>query len=538
MKLSSIIKNLLLSALFISALAGCKKEFLEEVPKDSFSPENAWMSKANFELALNSIYATARGFIASDVEGSGFHYRDYLRVGTDVASTGQQIRPQLLLDFSLLNATSTASRYYWDAGYKLIYRSNTIIYRAGLPAANWANNQERDAIIAEAKFMRAYTYYTLLNLFGDVPLITEEVIEPRYDYTRTPKNQVLDTVRADLEFASANLTKDPDAVADGKLTSAAADQLLATVYLQLNQADKAVEATTRIISSGKYQLMTNRFGDVNRPGDVFSDLFWDKQQNRKSGNRETIWVLQFQNLTIGGGTTHGMNRSWGPAYFNIEAPDGKAGFLAADSIGRPIAFVRGSNYFNYQIWQNDTADIRNSKFNIRREWYYNNPATSFNGKRLEITAALDTFNEIFPMVRKSEGVFQDLAQGVTLEKDWIVYRFAETYLLRAEAYLKLGNLQAAADDLNVVRNRANAAEITAADVTIEFILDERARELIIEEPRRITLNRLGLWFDRTKQYSIAEITKSSIQPFHTLMPIPQSAIDINLGAALTQNPGY
>ena len=116
-------------------------------------------------------------------------------------------------------------------------------------------------------------------------------------------------------------------------------------------------------------------------------------------------------------------------------------------------------------------------------------------------------------------------------------RLAETYLLRAEAYMDNGDMVNAANDINTVRARANAALITPAEVNIDFILDERARELAIEEPRRRTLARLGLLYNRVKAYGPTE-SANSIKTTNNWLPVPQSAIDANRGAVLTQNPGY
>jgi hypothetical protein len=116
-------------------------------------------------------------------------------------------------------------------------------------------------------------------------------------------------------------------------------------------------------------------------------------------------------------------------------------------------------------------------------------------------------------------------------------RLPETYLLRAEAYLGKGQTGPAADDINVVRTRAQAPLITAGDVTIDYILDERARELYGEEFRMLTLGRLGLIYDRTKKYGLPA-AQASIQPYNNLLPIPQSVIDLNSQVPMAQNTGY
>ncbi len=90
----------------------------------------------------------------------------------------------------------------------------------------------------------------------------------------------------------------------------------------------------------------------------------------------------------------------------------------------------------------------------------------------------------------------------------------------------------------MVRARANAAPINAGQVNIDALLEERARELTLEEPRRRVLVRTGKLVERVKKYNLLEETRNSIQEYHLLFPIPQQVIDANYGNKLTQNPGY
>ncbi len=300
--------------------------------------------------------------------------------------------------------------------------------------------------------------------------------------------------------------------------------------------------------------MTERFGNLNRPGDVFSDLFWTNQQNRAAGNMETIWVTQYEFGTPGGGEMENTNlRWWGPKFEDAKESDNKNALLVTDSLGRSQGGNRGTDYFHYQIWD-DSDDMRNSEFNIRRQWFVNNPNSKFfgevyktvkgsNGKLYAAnpdgspsSVSVDTLRVFFPMIRKVEGEYPAGANSGRTSNDKIKMRLAETYLLRAEAYFHKGALAMAAQDLNVVRARANAYQISSSDVTLDFILDERARELIIEEPRRRTLVRLNKLYERTKKYNFR--SQSSIQPHHELWPIPQSFIDANNQVEIPQNPGY
>jgi hypothetical protein len=229
-------------------------------------------------------------------------------------------------------------------------------------------------------------------------------------------------------------------------------------------------------------------------------------------------------------------RAFGNRYWNLKDPDNKAGMVVADSLGRGVGWVRPTSYFIYDIWS-DPNDIRNSRNNIRRDFYFNNPASAYVGQRVNPdNPKADTMYDYYPTLRKIEGEsLMGASYGRTF-KDWYMIRLAETYLLRAEANIRKGALQLAADDINVVRARSKAAPIQAGMATLDFILDERARELFIEEPRRITLARMGKVYERVSRYNPR--SGSSVRPEHELFPIPQKAIDANTGAAINQNQGY
>ena len=159
----------------------------------------------------------------------------------------------------------------------------------------------------------------------------------------------------------------------------------------------------------------------------------------------------------------------------------------------------------------------------------------------------DTSQYIFPFFTKmaSPGLhFTDLNRqgGGSNHVDRYAMRLAETYLLRAEAHLGNGNPGLAAADINVVRERANATPVNPGDVTIDYIMDERARELYTETFRLLHMMRLGILYDRTMKYHDNPVASggpgAGIQPHHNKLPIPQSEIDLNLGGELKQNDGY
>ncbi|MFC7524499.1 RagB/SusD family nutrient uptake outer membrane protein [Parapedobacter sp. GCM10030251] len=557
----------LVSGLILAVLLnGCSSKFLDEIPLDRFSPENFLVDEAGFEAATVALYRAARQ--EHVIGGNNF---DYMNLGTDLVEWGRY-DSRGFKDYHLLNSQHAAVEGYWRWAYEdMIRQCNLILETLDDPEVQ-LSDEARKNFEAQAKFFRGYTYNVLATLYGGVPIVADVISEPKFDFQRSSKEEVLQFVRQDLEDASA-LLPIVGSVSDGRIYKAAAFHLLSEVYISLgmetNDAsyfDRAIGAASKVIDgeAGEYQIMIERFGDLSRPGDVFSDLFYTNQQNRASGNMEVIWSLQFESFTLGGGATFpggntvaGNNtpRWWFPEQEKIRTPNGSFN-IAADSLLRGIGVNSPLNYLKYDIWRLDPDDMRNSPYNIRRVFYYNNPddpeyfgkpiRTALNDKGQRVIArkdgtltnfVVDTLREYYPWIRKADGnAFEDNIVGGQSENDLIQMRLAETYLLRAEAYFRKGDLPNAAIDINVLRRRAQAILINPEDVTIDFLLDERARELVMEEPRRRTLARMGVLYERVKTYNPSSAT--SIQPHHELWPIPQSVIDSNKEAEMDQNDGY
>ncbi len=534
-----------LSFLFITS---CNDSFLKEVPMASLNSDIVLSSKAGFENYMTALHASARDELA----GSDLNFFFDMSIGTDIATTGQEPAVNYRNYNTYLIPANPSVNEHWNWAYtKMLLRANTIIHYADKPEIQhiWSSEAEKNKFIAEAMFFRAYTHNFLANLFGGVPVVESIFSGPKTDFIRNSRREVYESARKDLEFASQWLPETVPANQEGRIVKAAADHLLTEIYISLEEYDKAIQSASKIIDSGLYRLMTERFGsEKDQPGDVFSDLFKTGNQNRSSGNTESIYVWQFEDQTPGGLGTIGGNhnlRGWGPFYINVRDPEGKPGMVLVDSLGRGVGWVRPNTYFLYDLWKDNWSnDIRNSPHNIRRTHYYTNPASAYFRQPVERKTSLeDTMQNMYPTIRKIESKLIITASlgnqysGRTYA-DFMVYRLAETYLLRAEAYLKSGDLQKSADDINKVRARANAGLISPSDVSLDYILDERARELIVEEPRRRTLMRMGKLVERVRKYNMRESTRSSIQEKHELWPIPQTAIDANFSTSLEQNPGY
>ncbi|RTE55383.1 RagB/SusD family nutrient uptake outer membrane protein [Arenibacter aquaticus] len=527
---------------FIALIASCDDSILEENPLSEVSLDVLFSNEAGFDNYIVSLHEAARQE-HTRYNRVAWHASQW--TGTDVGIAGSSFETQWEEYGTYLTPTRDIVVDTWSWCYRiLLIRANTIITYAEKPeSANlFESEAEKNAIVAEAKFFRAYGHNLLANLYGGIPIMDTLNLVPKNDFTRNTRKEVYEHCKKDLEFASQWLPETVSGDKDGRIVKAAADHLLTEIYISLGEYDNAITSASRVIDSGLYELMTERFGvNMDQPGDVFSDLFIQGNQNRSSGNKESIYVWQFEDGIAGGGENL-LHRIWGPFYIRLSDPDGVSGMILADSLSRGVAFTRPTNYVLYDIWKDNwDNDLRNSEYNIKRKYWYNNPNSNYYGQLVEErTEAVDTLQNIYPTIRKIEGERLSTASQPNgrSAKDMIVYRLAETYLLRAEAYLNKGDKINAAEDINMVRSRSNAKPVSSSDVTIDYILDERARELIAEEPRRRTLVRMGKLVERVRKYSDFESSRTSIQDYHELWPIPQVEIDANFGAELEQNPGY
>lgn len=404
---------------------------------------------------------------------------------------------------------------------------------------------------------------------------------------RATREEVLNSAKDDIIFAAENLP-DITEVRDGEISSPAAYHLLAEIYLALGMDEEAKDAATKVIDNPALALIQNRFGSraTETPGDVYWDLFRKNNQNRGAGNTEGIWVIQFETDIPGGGSSttdlkvtgnYMLERNCVPYTGMVELTvNGKkympfTNWPCGDYTGgRGIGWGISTTYFTNTIWEDDfDGDMRNAEHNFVRKFKVSNPdvialgiteidvdnppadlkvgpsTTTIPGRYLYAYQSKCTtpYNHPDELYENKETYKLKSIAGTTYT-DQYMFRLAETYLLRAEAYLNLNHTDLAAEDINVVRGRAHAKPVTASEVTLDYILDERMRELGVEEKRRLTLMRTGTLYDRVMKcnpyYANPETNGDGVgmQEHYNLWPIPQSAIEANIGAVLEQNPGY
>lgn len=559
-------KNLKILSLIILLSVGsaCEKSFLDETPKSFLSTANAFKTSDDFNASVNNLYNLVRleFYSRTDWQPMQYLYRTDLGIEVTVGSN-----PNLSAEFG---PAGTLANNHWNQIYKIISEANTVISR--IPASSMSDNDKK-LFEAKGKFFRAFAYRTLAYLFGGVPLVTEEITGEKTDFTRATKKEVLTQAIADLKFAAENLPG-ITAVKDGEISNLAAYHLLSEVYLADGQFQPAADAASKVIDDPATDLMTNRFGarSTVEPGDVYWDLFQTKNQNRKtSNNKEALWVVQFETDVQGGGAlstqqggSYQMERVHVPLFRDMRV-NGVALFLwpVGDYTGgRGVGFLQPTRYFADSVWKSDyNNDIRNANHNFVREFVSTNPASPFFGQKISTSnpppgAGITYPSRVFyPYQSKATtpfnhpaGLYVNPGSSDPVKKyevkasaggtyaDQYLMRLAETYLLRAEANLGLGKLADAATDINLVRARAKASPVVASQVNIDYILDERLRELGIEERRMLTLMRLGKLYDRVSRLN--SFYAANMKPHFNLWAIPQGEIERNRTGKLDQNPGY
>jgi hypothetical protein len=529
-----------LGLLIVSGLlSSCSKSFLNEELKSTYAPQNTLKDSLGFDAAITGLIFQFRQEWTGEPQG----LICVMHVGTDIAIS---VQPQGVevpyTNYAALNSQDQGASIYWSWAYTIINNANFIISGIQDPSLVGMSATYKNAIEAEARFYRAYAYNFLSTLYGGVPIIDKPITSPKTDFVRAPQTDVINFIITDLVFATTNLY-DINYISnvikrEGRVCKSAAKQLLAEVYLRAQKPDLAEQQCKDIINSGFFQLTTSRYGvNSSKPGDPFSDMFITGNQRRRQGNKEALWVIEQEYNVLGGAAFQPGNttpsdqhrRVWVARYVDI------AGVDISDSLGgRGIARMRLSNWVLYNLYKPN--DMRNSRFNIKRSFYYS--SGSKIGQRV-IPSPADTLYKLCPYTTKWNNYVAADAFGYADYKDIIMMRLGETYLLLAEAQLNQSKLTEAAVTINVLRARANASPIQASDVTLDFILDERARELLAEENRRMTLARTGKLAERVLNLNSSyQGQGASIKPYNMLMPIPQSEIDLNRGAKLDQNPNY
>ncbi|NMM48087.1 RagB/SusD family nutrient uptake outer membrane protein [Marinigracilibium pacificum] len=489
------IKNLIIVGVFtLLGVSGCMEAEPEKF--DWLSTEEVYSDPKQIKAVVLGIYSDLSPFMGNE------HIFTLQEVSTDAITVptrgtnwddGGRWRKIHTQDF---DPNETIISSVWNTLYGIVADVNS-------DYDQFAINPEG---LAEVRALRAWSYYMLMDLFGGVPLVTEEN-KDEANPSRATRQEVYDFVVAELEATIPELSED---VSDtyGRMNKWVALATLAKVYLNAEvytgnaEWQKALDACEEIINNGPYSL---------------SEDFFSNFVTNNEGSNENIWVIpydkdQLEGFLMGQMTLHYAmtepdfpydNNPWNgfcavEEYFNKfdDADSRKGSFI----YGPQISLVDGE-VITYGTQNNDlilTPSIAGLL-----------TATEVDGARI--------------------GKYEfTLSTGQNMSNDFPIFRLADIMLMKAEALFRLNRASDALVPLNEVRTRAGLPVVSS--VNLDLILDERARELFAEAHRRQDLIRFGKftsqsWWEKTPQSANKN-----------LYPIPQSQIVAN--SNLTQNPGY
>lgn len=592
MKLTNITR-LLLVVLMVTA-AGCDREYLAPKPLSFFTPEETFRSSD----ALWATLVACERNMRHEYMGDGapmvteMIYSDIAVEGTtDKPGPAQDLIQAITPDAQLDNVDYNRIGWYWREGYRAIRYANTAIHYIDVPQ-DYASEAEKNHLLGAAYFHRAARFYRLVHQFGDIPAPFFMPTGPKLDFYSTKREVILQRIKQDLEFAQEWV---PDNVNKGQVTKGAVSHLLTKVNLALGLFDDAIQSASNVINGGVYRLMTNRFGAYQN--DPNRNVIWDlhRPENKAlSANAEAL-MLVIDRINMDGNQDGGIRLMrnalpyWHAA--GIITPNGNRGMSDQPNVeiplvvryGRGIGRIRPTWFTQHGLWTDDT-DLRHAPGNWMNmeDLVYNFPGLNgtdpYYGQPLQLRNAQgtilanDTIRQWFSWPHYK--LYIEDPQRVQPDggnTDWYVFRLAETYLLRAEAYIWKGDLVNAAADINAVRARANARLLAPEEVSIEALLDERARELYYEEPRKTELTRVAYIYAQTgipsatgKSYRLDNFSDDNyfydrvmrrsdfynknvttnfgvtyrMAEYHVLWPIPVSAINGNPEGIINQNKGY
>src|SRR5690606_26661175 len=449
--------------------------------------------------------------------------------------------------------TSATVTAIWDALYKGVNQCNTVIARVA--TVSGLSEDKKLRIEGEARFLRALYYYHIVQQWGGVHFSLEETQGVETEANRTPEEVFYNEgIIPDLQFAAQHLPV--QASEAGRISKAAAEALLARVQLTVGNWSEAERLSAKVINDYAFQLV-KPYGTL-----------WDIDNEN---NSEFIWTVQFTEDPL----LNGPGNS-GHLYFIFDYTFNPAMVRDIEN-GRPFQRFLPTNYL-FSLY-NREIDAR-WEGSFKTVWYANRTA-EINGHTVHPgdTAIhivmypvsdeeklakpywlidykgnwignVSAFQEIgtnqrrnYPSLRKFLDPLRPSVNETAGRRDFPVIRLAEMYLIATEAAWRLNKNAEAAAYINVLRTRAAKPgkeaemQVNPADINIDFILEERARELVGEKFRWYDLKRTGTLLERVKKYNLD--AAPNIKEMHLVRPIPQTQIDrVSNPGVFMQNLGY
>jgi starch-binding outer membrane protein, SusD/RagB family len=544
-----VISRFFILTILILSLVSCQS-ILEEDPVSLAVADSHYTTKSGIDDGVNAAYSFLRNFYGSQ---GAF----YLTVtGTDIYTNGfggVKNNPSFNnYDQNLLGHHGFLSQL-WNNFYQGINQCNTIVERT--PDVTDMNENDKAVAIGEARFLRALFYFHLVQQFGNVHFTLNETIGVETEANRTSVNTIYqEGIIPDLQYAVSNLPNVQEKY--GKATKPAAEALLARVYLVLENWSEAEKLAKNVIENYNFSLVV-----------PYSELW--KIEN--DVNEEIVWAVQYTSDPLTNGPGNGSHMYFITQYYQNPA------MVRDIENGRPFQRFMPTNYFlnlwdvesdlrwDYSfktVWIANTTGTINGHTVVPGDtaikmvlhpvddeiqntvpyWYidYNNENVSTQKDRFQI-GGRDRL--MFPCLWKYYDNLRPDVNAADGRRDFPVIRLAEMYLIAAEAAHLQDKNDVAAQLINQLRERAikpgKEAQmlVETGDISLDFILEERARELCGEMHRWYDLKRTGLLLERVRLHNYD--AAPNIKEMHLVRPIPQTQVDrVSNPGDFPQNPGY
>ena len=572
--------------------------FLEEKAESFYTVDNIFSSSEQVNQVLTTCYHRVRNMYCPYNNSSELKTWNYsMGNGTDLFDVPTFRYSYRFNDYSIINPESDYFKSVYCDFYYLINSANTAISLADNENIKWESEEKKAYIIAQARFFRAFAYRNLGELFGGVPIVTEPTDEPRYDYERTTRMETYDFAIKEMEEIVGQF---PATTAEaGRLVKGAVQHNLCQLYLSKGLLcekeggdaeaayQKALSYANDVIDGGTYHLMTERFGSRMNEGPEFycatsradqipensytaaghpieGNVYWDLwqigNQDYQEGNFESIWTAQSDyNLWK---TAERNNNKYCLDYPAIYGPvfrDQASAFVSGnleDVGGFGMSQICPTDYLRDGIYRDKWGeDMRNSEAVLHRIILGSVKSSPYFGQvvpwdafyRVDETGKPDdaAYTALYPISCKigpDKYAMKEMGSNLrSIFRDDYLIRLPETILLRAEVKMRLGDNGGAANDINMLRTRSQCSYlVNSGDVSMDLILDERARELVYEESRWNTLLRISGEYarERVRKYAYWDYSATFANATWDVWPIPQSVIDTNKDVEIKQNPGW
>ncbi|WP_040312486.1 RagB/SusD family nutrient uptake outer membrane protein [Phocaeicola plebeius] len=545
-------------------------DFLEEENRSNINSQEYFVEKDGFESLVNAAYASLRTVWKNEPWLFCLGVDIYTRGESELISGSygnRDVYSRELNEYGSLQAQNEFVSNFYSNVYYAIQVCNTAISKSSSVVG--LSEDVKKQRVAEVRFLRAYYYYLLVEQFGRIAIVTDEIETPVLSFPQKNEQEVYDFILSELDAIDDDVL--PEVQNDyGRITQGAVKHLQALIYLTRGYKDfassddfsKAATLCDEIIDGDTYKLQP-----------TFADVF--KAGNEK--NNEIIFSVQYDASSLGGQYNGNGQQNlfgfelWTKVVSGFERGNTTYGWKKNQFMCTPFLFSlfdtsMDSRYdatFKSEFYATIADPSIGLKVGDLRVYFpkYDQPFTDDDLSALlsehpnAIVVTKDHWTQdieniggsgMCPMVwmfYDPNSTFPLNNTSYTSTKDIFLFRLADTYLMAAEAYYQMGDTKHAAERLNSVRQRAAIAghdtemTITPSDVNIDFILDERARELVGEYKRWMDLKRTGKLIERTLAHNNLAARDNKMDEHILVRPIPQSVIDQTDGE-IVQNPGY